>query len=117
MKRYTVQDIHALLPEIQAGKYTLIDIRSPEEWRQTGVMEEAVLMTYPNNPALNSEWALDLQNHFDLETQLILSCRSGMRSAAAIQLLEAIGFSDLINVEGGILAWLDAAYPVKMPSA
>ena len=63
MKRYTVQDIHALLPEIQAGKYTLIDIRSPEEWRQTGVMEEAVLMTYPNNPVLNSDWALDMQNH------------------------------------------------------
>lgn len=117
MKRCSVNEIVELLPEIREGRYTLIDIRSPEEWRQTGVMEEAVLMTYPNNPALNSEWTLDMQNHFDVETQLILSCRSGVRSAAAIQLLEAVGFSDLINVEGGILAWLNAAYPVKMSGA
>jgi rhodanese-related sulfurtransferase len=32
-------------------------------------------------------------------------CRSGKRSAAAIMQLQQLGFSNLTNLHGGILAW------------
>jgi rhodanese-related sulfurtransferase len=36
---------------------------------------------------------------------VIVHCRSGARSAAAIMQLESQGFQDLYNLKGGILAW------------
>jgi len=37
--------------------------------------------------------------------EIILHCRSGKRSAMAAMYLEAQGFTNTVNVEGGILAW------------
>jgi len=38
-------------------------------------------------------------------------CRSGKRSAAAIMQLEQMGFTNLYNLKGGILAWADEIDP------
>jgi len=38
-------------------------------------------------------------------------CRSGKRSAAAIMQLEQLGFTNLYNLKGGILAWADEIDP------
>ncbi len=46
---------------------------------------------------------------------VIIHCRSGKRSAAAVmQLEQQFGFSNLYNLEGGILAWKEAFDP-NMP--
>jgi rhodanese-related sulfurtransferase len=37
--------------------------------------------------------------------EVIIHCRSGMRSAQACMMLEQMGFTNTVNVEGGILAW------------
>ena len=36
---------------------------------------------------------------------VIVQCRSGKRSAAAIMQLEQLGYTNLYNLQGGILAW------------
>jgi len=36
---------------------------------------------------------------------VIMQCRSGKRSAAAIMQLEQLGYNNLYNLQGGILAW------------
>jgi rhodanese-related sulfurtransferase len=36
---------------------------------------------------------------------VVVQCRSGKRSAAAIMQLEQLGYSNLYNLQGGILAW------------
>lgn len=41
-------------------------------------------------------------------------CRSGNRSVTASHTLVAMGFSDIRNVSGGILAWQAAGYPVEL---
>ena len=41
----------------------------------------------------------------DQSKPVVIMCRSGKRSAAAIMQLEAQGFTNLINLKGGILAW------------
>jgi rhodanese-related sulfurtransferase len=42
---------------------------------------------------------------------VIVHCRSGKRSAAAIMQLEQQGFTNLYNLKGGILAWADEIDP------
>ncbi|MGZ3755595.1 MAG: rhodanese-like domain-containing protein [Mucilaginibacter sp.] len=42
---------------------------------------------------------------------VVIMCRSGKRSAAAIMQLEQQGFTNLINLKGGILAWADEIDP------
>ena len=45
---------------------------------------------------------------------VIMQCRSGKRSAAAVMQLEAQGYTNLYNLTGGILAWQNAFDP-NMP--
>lgn len=45
---------------------------------------------------------------------VIVQCRSGKRSAAAIMQLQSLGFDNLYNLEGGIIAWKEK-YDPSMP--
>jgi rhodanese-related sulfurtransferase len=42
---------------------------------------------------------------------VIVQCRSGKRSAAAIMQLETLGYTNLYNLQGGILAWANEIDP------
>jgi len=42
---------------------------------------------------------------------VIVQCRSGKRSAVAIMQLESLGFTNLYNLQGGILAWAEEIDP------
>ena len=42
---------------------------------------------------------------------VIVQCRSGKRSAAAIMQLEQLGYTNLYNLQGGILAWASEIDP------
>jgi rhodanese-related sulfurtransferase len=44
---------------------------------------------------------------------LIVVCRSGMRSGAAVQVLRGGGFNEAVNLRGGIAAWEQAAMPLE----
>jgi adenylyltransferase/sulfurtransferase len=45
---------------------------------------------------------------------MVVHCKSGMRSAKAIQFLRQQGFTKLTNLKGGILDWAEKIDP-KMP--
>ena len=47
----------------------------------------------------------------DKNKPVVIMCRSGKRSAAAIMQLEQKGFTNLYNLKGGILAWADEIDP------
>jgi rhodanese-related sulfurtransferase len=47
----------------------------------------------------------------DKSKPVVVMCRSGKRSAAAIMQLEQHGFTNLYNLRGGILAWADEVDP------
>ncbi len=42
---------------------------------------------------------------------VVVMCRSGKRSAAAIMQLEQLGYTNLANLQGGILAWAEEIDP------
>ncbi|MFK7980003.1 MAG: rhodanese-like domain-containing protein [Saprospiraceae bacterium] len=47
----------------------------------------------------------NLEEHKDAE--IVVHCRSGARSGKAQQILEMHGFSNVRNLEGGVLAWIE----------
>ena len=44
--------------------------------------------------------------------EILVYCRNGLRSAAAMKFLNENGFSKVYNLVGGIVAWENAGYPV-----
>lgn len=81
-----------------APKAQLIDVRTPEEFAGQHLPQ-----------AQNIDW-----NGSDFEAQVakldksapvFLYCRSGGRSSAAANKLQEMGFSEVYNMEGGILQW------------
>ncbi len=53
----------------------------------------------------------DRLGEFDKDAQIVVHCRSGGRSAKAVELMRASGFGNVWNVQGGILAWIDRIDP------
>ena len=53
-------------------------------------------------------------NELDSSQEIVAHCRSGVRSAKAVDFLRQAGFKKVHNLAGGILAWADRVDP-KMP--
>jgi rhodanese-related sulfurtransferase len=81
-------------------KVILIDIRTPEEWRETGVAENAhkLDMTDPLFPA-----KLSAITGGDPTRPIALICRTANRTRTVQQALLQRGYSAVINVEGGMV--------------
>lgn len=45
------------------------------------------------------------------DSQIVVVCRSGVRSTTAAAILTSLGFEDVFNLKGGMLAWNDAKLP------
>jgi rhodanese-related sulfurtransferase len=75
---------------------TIIDVREAEEIAE-GMIPEATHIPLGDIPARYSE----IQQNNDI----ILVCRSGKRSQKAYEFLEAQGYKNLFNMDGGMLQW------------
>jgi len=53
-------------------------------------------------------------SELDSSKEIVAHCRSGVRSAKAVDFLKQAGFKKVHNLAGGILAWADRVDP-KMP--
>lgn len=94
MKSITVSELKELMDS--GADFQLIDVREPHEAEICTL--NGVLIPMGDVPA-----SVD---RFDRNKQVVVHCRSGKRSASIINFLEAEhGFTNLYNLEGGILAW------------
>ncbi len=82
----------------------LIDVREVDEWN-AGHIPSAEFM-----PLSTFNEGYKILNNKNAE--IILQCRSGVRSLRAAQFLEAQGFTNLTNLAGGILGWAQNGYEV-----
>ncbi len=88
-----------------AGKdMFLVDVREPAEYEIVRI-PDAVLI--PKGDILSGE-ALA---RFPQDKQIVLHCKSGVRSAEALAALKAAGFKDAVHVQGGVLAWIKTVDP------
>ena len=49
----------------------------------------------------------------DRDVPYLVYCRSGNRSGKTARLMEQLGFADVTDVDGGMLAWADAGMPLQ----
>jgi len=84
----------------------LIDVREDNEWDAghadgavhlgRGIIERDVVQTFP-----------------DKNSELILYCGGGFRSALAADMLQKMGYTNVYSMAGGWKAWKDAGAPVE----
>ncbi|HVH19405.1 MAG TPA: rhodanese-like domain-containing protein [Myxococcota bacterium] len=85
----------------QGADFVLVDVREPHEYQICHL--DGKLIPLQSLPQRLSE--LDKKDH------VVVHCRTGGRSAKAVELLRAQGFENAWNVQGGILAWIDRIDP------
>ena len=86
---------------------TLIDVRMPEEYKgELGHIERAQLMTI--GPMLEN-----FLSSANKQLPIIFVCRSGARSGRATASAKELGFQNVYNMEGGMLAWNSLALPIS----
>ncbi|MGA2721828.1 MAG: ubiquitin-like small modifier protein 1 [Bryobacteraceae bacterium] len=78
--------------------FVLIDVREPHEYRICNI-PAAKLIPLGDFPKHVHE--------FDPSADIVIYCRSGVRSAKACAILRQAGFEHVRNMKGGILAWSD----------
>lgn len=88
----------------RGDKITIIDVREPNEW-EIGNLEKhgAKLIPLGELP--------DRIDEIDPNDEIVLHCRSGARSARALEMLRMEGYEHLWNLKGGILGWADEVDP------
>ena len=108
---------NAELVRLQAKGVPVVDIRTPEEWRETGVIKGARLMTYSFSGGFDkAAWLKQVQQVAKPGEPVILVCRSGRRSAAVADYLESqSGQGKIYNASGGMNAWKSSGRPVVAP--
>ncbi len=110
---YTNLD-NAGLKALLAQGVPIYDVRRPEEWRQTGVVEGSRLLTFVDDRGrLLPDFLPRFTAEVDKHQPVILICRTGNRTdALARHLMEEMGYTRVYNVRDGITRWIGDAQPV-----
>ncbi|HQZ30002.1 MAG: rhodanese-like domain-containing protein [Verrucomicrobiales bacterium] len=93
-------DLKPLLP----SGCSLVDVREPVEHKENHI-EGAKLIPLGQLEKRAGE--------IDRSAPVVVMCRSGRRGQEALKKLNDLGFEDVRNLEGGILAWKEAGHPVN----
>jgi len=97
------------------GNIPIYDIRRPDEWYQTGVIEGSQLITYVD---AEGQVEANFLNRFTADIgkndPVILICRTGSRtSKLAHYLVKELGYTNIFNVDDGIIRWIRENRPVQ----
>jgi rhodanese-related sulfurtransferase len=83
----------------------LLDVRTSNEVAQ-GVIKNAVHIDFYDGSFMKE---LD---KLDKSKPVLIYCRSGRRSAAAMSKMSELGFTEIYNLQGGIIEWANAGEEV-----
>jgi rhodanese-related sulfurtransferase len=103
IQQTSVDQIKARLD--RGDKFLLVDVREDNEWQKDhlpgaihlskGIIERDVETKVP-----------------DLNTEMVLYCGGGFRSALAADNLQKMGYKRAISMDGGIREWREKGYPL-----
>jgi hydroxyacylglutathione hydrolase len=108
VSQITVDKLHDLIQT--DGEMQIVDVRRPPEY-QSGHVPRAITAPLSDLKATAASLGLNPTN----PTAVI--CAGGYRSSAATSILQQLGFSNLMNVNGGASAWIIAGYEVEGKSS
>jgi rhodanese-related sulfurtransferase len=119
--RKTIPEITAAQAkeELDQGQVALlIDVREPSEWDK-GHISEAMLA-----PRGMLEWYADSTTPYakpeltkNQDARIIVQCASGGRSLLAAETLKKMGYTNVVNMAGGVNEWTKQGFPVESLSS
>jgi rhodanese-related sulfurtransferase len=124
VKRVTAPEAAALL----ADGWTYLDVRSIPEFdlgHPAGAFNVPLLHHAGRGLLPNLDFERVVTANFPPDTRLIVGCKVGGRSLQAAALLEAAGYTSVVDLRGGFLGehdafgrlvcrgWVDAALPIE----
>jgi rhodanese-related sulfurtransferase len=83
----------------------LVDVRSQSEFIHDGHIDGAQLIPL--------QQLLQQASELPRDQEIVFVCRSGNRSMVACQQMMQLGFDNVKNFSGGMIAWQMAGYPVS----
>src|ERR1700743_2110766 len=99
MQEITVQELKEKMDNKE--DFQLIDVREDFEYETSNIGGQLIPLG----------GILIEANKISKDKPVVIMCRSGKRSAAAIMQLEQLGYTNLSNLQGGILAWAEQVDP------
>lgn len=106
MQQITAQELAAWLADSTKNPPVLLDVREPWEY-ETCHIAGSTLIPMQTIPARQQE--------LEPDATIVCICHHGMRSMQVANFLEHSGFSQVINLTGGVHAWatqVDATMPI-----
>ena len=96
-------DVKQVKAKLDRGdNFVLIDVREPHEYR---------ICNIPAAKLIPLGQVAQRISELDPNSDIVVHCKSGMRSAKACGILRQAGFQHVRNMKGGILAWSDQVDP------
>lgn len=89
------------------GTIDLIDVRTPVEYQEVHAANARNIPLDRLDPT-----ALMQTGNGPRKDPLYVICRSGSRGNQACAKIQAAGYANVVNVEGGTMAWVEAGLPV-----
>ena len=103
------REAQALIQKNRANaEFVVLDVRTPAEFA-AGHLAGAINVDF-KSPDFQAQAA-----KLDRGKTYLVYCRTGHRSGLALPLLQRLGFSHLLHLEGGISAWQREGLPVERP--
>lgn len=100
------RDLKALID--QDRRPTVIDVRTPLEFEEVHVAEARNFPLDCLNPTSLMQSAT-----LPADSSIYILCRSGKRATKAYTQFLSLGYENVVVVEGGTLAWIEAGLPVE----
>jgi len=103
---------------LRQGRILVIDIRTPGEWRETGVIPGAGRVDFYQGPEVLLKSVLQMAGG-DRSAPIALVCRTGNRTTQAQKFLQAQGFTQVYDLREGMAGsaagpgWLNRRLPVE----
>jgi rhodanese-related sulfurtransferase len=102
------------------GELTIIDVRSPREWRDTGVPEGAKTVTIHHSGGMEGFLAdVTAAVNGDKDRPIAFICAAGGRSSRAQSLAREAGFTEVADIDEGMLGsgsgpgWIARGLPTE----
>jgi len=86
----------------------LIDVREPAEWEIVRIPGATLI---PKDEILRGDALATLPQ----DRQIVMYCKTGVRSAETLAAVKGAGFADAVHVQGGVTAWVNQVDP-SLPS-
>jgi rhodanese-related sulfurtransferase len=106
----SVTQLEHMLKERENGQrdFVLIDVREPNEYDINRIPGSVLI---PKGDFLNGSALEKIPELTGGDKQIVMHCKTGVRSAETLAIVKGAGYADAVHVGGGVSAWVEQVDP------